>query len=132
MSTNPNDDYLTREPEEINEVPKLELEDESVYAPSEKEELIAEIRQISEKISDEHAKTREKLEKENRELRRELERYQQSVPLAVYSALLIGTIILLYSITVSKDLIHFIGGASIILISVTAVIESKYREGRKR
>lgn len=95
-------------------------------------EIISEIKQLEEQITQEHETTRNKLKIENEKLERELHKYRTSIPLPVYGGLVVGVMFTLYGLLAAADLIYLLSGISIVLVTLAAVIESKVRENRIR
>lgn len=92
---------------------------------------ISELKKKEKKIS--------KLEEENRGLRIEneslhdrLDEFQESVPWPVYAVTFVGILLLIYSSFFVVDLIYPLMGIGMLVISVTAFIESKFKGNRTR
>lgn len=93
---------------------------------------LEDLKENQEKIKNERRKRKsyEELKKENRELKNKLDKYERSVPLPVYGALLSGLLISIFGYLFASDLIYFVGGICILLVAITAILESKLRGGR--
>lgn len=70
------------------------------------------------------------LEQENQKLRKKVDQFQTSIPIPVYGLIAIGFIILAYGVAFANDLIYSLGGIGLIIIAISAFIESKYRKNR--
>lgn len=110
--------------------------EKSKWDRSEVEEVLGSLEEIKEGQSDikeageDKREKLEKIQRQNKELKKQLERYKRSVPLPVYGALISGILISTFGYYFANDLIYFVGGISIVSVSLTAILESKLRGGR--
>lgn len=86
------------------------------------EKKIEKLKQNQENIQD--------LKRKNRELEKQLQNYQYSVPLPVYGALIGGVILSIAGYEFANDIIYSTAGIFLILISLAAIVESKFRGNR--
>jgi len=90
-------------------------------------------RNIISTIKYEHKQTRDETADSGdiEELREQLERYQTSVPFSVYAGLAAGIIFIVYGLLGGPS-VFVIAGFGVIIVSLAAIYESKFRMGRIR
>lgn len=93
----------------------------------EHEEVMEEINSVNELEAQLKA-----VQEENQDLKSEIERYRRSVPLSVYAGFGLGILFIIYGLIFVGDVFFAIVGFGILLVSGTAVYESKIRFQRRR
>lgn len=74
----------------------------------------------------------EDLKEKGEEIHEEIERFNRTIPLPAYTAIIFGLFLIGHSILFGSDFIYLAAGVGMVAIGVSAIVESKIRGERKR